>query len=397
MRPSGDFAIFGSPPAFKQPLHVGRPHMGDREAFLARAARILDSGWVTNHGPVVGEFEAAVAAAVGVRHCVATCNGTVALQLLVRALGLTGEVVVPAFTFVATAHALAWEGVTPRFCDIDERTHNLDPAQVRALMGPHTSGILGVHLWGRPCAVDELSAIAREHGVPLAYDAAQAFGCSHRGRMLGSFGAAEVFSFHATKLVHCFEGGAIVTDDDALAEELQLRRNFGFEDYDKVGALGINAKMTEIAAAMGLESLAAREQVVAANAACLETYRSGLEDLPGIELMAYDEGERSHRHYAVLEVGDGVGLGRDDLHRLLWAENVLARRYFFPGCHRMEPYRTRFADLSLPVTERVAGRVLVLPTGPALERADVERVVDLIRRALAGGHDLWRALRDAAA
>ena len=356
--------------------------MGDREALPGTRRGILDSGWVTNHGPVVGEFEAAVAAAVGVRHCVATCNGTVALQLLVRALGLTGEVVVPAFTFVATAHALAWEGVTPRFCDIDEHTHNLDPAQVRALMGPDTSGILGVHLWGRPCAVDELSAIAREHRVPLAYDAAQAFGCSHCGRMLGSFGAAEVFSFHATKVVHCFEGGAIVTDDNALAEELQLRRNFGFEDYDKVGALGINAKMTEIAAAMGLESLA--RDKVSATAACLETYRSGLEDLPGIELMAYDEAERSHRHYAVLDLRRGGSRSRRPAPPAV-AENVLVRRYIFPGCHRIGPTAsaTRTSAAGDGAGRRPRAGAL---DGAGAGRADVERVVYLIR-ARSHGHD----------
>jgi dTDP-4-amino-4,6-dideoxygalactose transaminase len=229
--------------------------MGDREAFLTRVGEIFDRGWFSNDGPVVREFEARLAEMAGVRHCVATCNGTIALEIAIRALGLEGEVIVPSYTFVATAHALHWQGVTPVFADIDPRTHTLDPEAVRRAITPRTTGIIGVHLWGQPAAVDELQAIADEHGLSLMFDAAHAFACTHQGRMIGGFGRAEVFSFHATKFFNSFEGGAVMTDDDEIAEKARLMRNFGFAGYDNVIHPGTNGKMIEVCAAMGLTNL----------------------------------------------------------------------------------------------------------------------------------------------
>ncbi len=221
-----DLAIFGGEPAFAQPLHVGAPNLGERSRFLARVEDIFDRKWLSNGGPYVHEFERRVADVAGVRHCVATCNGTLALEIVIRALGLRGEVIVPAFTFVATAHALQWQEITPVFCDIDPRTHTLDPDGVEALITPRTSAILGVHLWGRPCAHDRLESLARRHRLTLLYDASHAFGCTYRAQPIGGLGAAEVFSFHATKFVNACEGGAVVTNDDALAAKVRLMKNF---------------------------------------------------------------------------------------------------------------------------------------------------------------------------
>ena len=167
------------PPAFVQPIHVGRPNIKNREKFIDQVNKILDNQWLTNNGPVIQEFEARVAENLGVKHCIAMCNGTIALEIAIRALGLTGEVIVPSWTFVATAHALSWQGITPVFADIDPATHNLDPAAVRRMITPRTSGIIGVHLWGRAAPVLELQAIADEHGLKLMFDAAHAFGCSY--------------------------------------------------------------------------------------------------------------------------------------------------------------------------------------------------------------------------
>src|SRR5262245_2680457 len=209
-------AIFGAAPAFAEQLHVGRPNLGDRGRFLERLNDILDRRWLTNHGRYVGELERCIAQLVGVKNCVLVANGTIGLELLIRALGLGGEVIVPAFTFVATAHALQWQEITPVFADIDPTTHCLDPASVEAAITPRTTGIIGVHVWGRPCAVDELQALARRRGLKLLFDAAHAFGCSFGERMIGAFGEAEVFSFHATKILNTFEGGAIVTNNGEL-------------------------------------------------------------------------------------------------------------------------------------------------------------------------------------
>ena len=210
---TSDLAVFSGIPGFSTPLYVGRPNIGDREQILARIGDLLDRRWLTNNGPLVQELEGRLTAYLGVKHCILMCNATVALEIAIRALGMKGEVLVPSFTFVATAHALQWQEITPVFCDIDPRTHSLDPASVERLITPRTTGILGVHLWGRPCAVEQLTTIARDRGLKLLFDSSHAFGCSHRGHMIGGFGDAEVFSFHATKFFNTFEGGAIICHD----------------------------------------------------------------------------------------------------------------------------------------------------------------------------------------
>jgi dTDP-4-amino-4,6-dideoxygalactose transaminase len=382
-----ELAIFGGRPAFPEPLHVGRPNLGDRDRLLGRLATIIDSRWLSNEGRFVQEFERLLAARIGARHCVAVCNATVGLEIAIRAGGLTGEVIVPSFTFIATAHALQWQGITPVFCDIDPRTHLIDPDRIEALITERTTGIIGVHLWGRPCDIERLEAVAARHGLKLLFDAAHGFGCSHRGRPLGTFGAAEVMSFHATKILNSAEGGAILTDDDALAAKARLMRNFGFVTYDDVRYVGINGKMSEISAAFGLTNLESVDDFIVVNKARYEQYRRNLDGLPGLTFLEIEERPGDHRNfqYVVVEIDEHeTGLSRDDLLRVLTAERVLARRYFWPGCHRMEPYRTLFpqAAAQLPETERIAERVMVLPTGTALAKEDVDVLSDLISFAI---------------
>jgi len=378
-------AIFGAAPAFVEQLHVGRPNIGDRTRFLARLNDILDRRWLTNYGEYVKELEGRIAALIGVRHCILVANGTIGLELLIRALGLSGEVIVPAFTFVATAHALQWQEITPVFADIDPATHCLDPDSVEAAITPRTTGIIGVHLWGRPCAVDELARIAGRRGLKLIYDAAHALACSFGERMIGSFGEAEVFSFHATKIFNTFEGGAIVTNNDDLARKLRLMQNFGFSGYDNVVYLGTNGKMSEVAAAMGLTNLESLDELIACNRSNYRAYSRHLADVPGIRIIPYDERNRSNYHYVVTLVDAAAPLTRDELVAVLHAEKVMARRYFYPGVHRMEPYRSRYPDAyrALPRTEEVCREVLVLPTGPSLPENAIERLCGILRTALA--------------
>ncbi len=384
IRHHADLAVNGAAPAFDQMLHVGRPNMGDRDAFMQYAADIFDRRWLSNNGPLVQEFEAEVARHLGVKHCVAMCNGTIALEIAIRALGLEGEVIVPSYTFVATAHALQWQSITPVFADVDPATHTLSPAAVRRMITPRTSGIIGVHLWGRGAPVAELQDIADEHGLKLMFDAAHAFSCTYQGRMIGSFGACEVLSFHATKFFNTFEGGAVVTNDDALAEAMRLMRNFGFADLDKVIHPGTNGKMIEIAAAMGLVNLRSLDDVIAANRGNYLAYRDALRGIDGVRLLEYDESERNNYQYIVLEVDEGCAISRDTLVAALRAENVMARRYFWPGCHNMEPYRSLFphASLVLPDTNKVAGSVIVLPTGQTMTTEMVATVAQIIRTAI---------------
>jgi len=380
-----ELAIFGGTPAFAEPLHVGRPNIGDREALLRRINDALDRRWFSNNGPLVNELERRIAEYVGVRNCIAICNATIALEILARAAGLRGEVIVPSFTFVATAHALQWQEITPVFADIDPRTHNIDPKQVERMITPRTTGIIGVHVWGRPCDIEGLEAIAQQYGLRLLFDAAHAFGCSYKGKMIGSFGDAEVFSFHATKFFNSFEGGAVVTNDDELATKIRLMANFGFVGRDDVVYVGTNGKMHEISAAMALTSLESIDRFIETNRENYYRYKTGLSGIPGISIVEFDEREQCNYQYIIVEVDEQkAGVSRDQLIKLLWAENVLARRYFYPGVHRMEPYRSYFphTGLLLPQTEQLSRRVMSLPTGTAVNAEDIATICAIIRTAV---------------
>jgi dTDP-4-amino-4,6-dideoxygalactose transaminase len=385
IRSSQDLAINGAPPAFAQPLHVGCPNIGNRNQFLRYAEEIFDRSRLTNNGPVVQELEQRVANYLGVKNCVAMCNGTVALEIAIRALGLEGEVIVPSYTFIATAHALQWQAITPVFADIDPTSHTLDPNAVRRMITPRTTGIIGVHLWGRPAAVEALHAIADKHNLKLMFDAAHAFSCSHQGTMIGNFGECEVLSFHATKFFNTFEGGAVVTNNDELAETMRLMRNFGFSGLDNVIHPGTNGKMIEIAAAMGLVNLDAIDSVVEANHRNYQAYRIGLSGVPGINLLTFNEAEHNNYQYVVIEIGAEYPVSRDQIVQALHAENILARKYFWPGCHKMKPYRDLYphAKLLLPNTQLVADRVVVLPTGTAME-TEMILAVCAVMQVLAG-------------
>jgi len=372
--------VFGGPVLFPRQLHVGRPNVPDAEPLLQRLRDVLDRRWLTNDGPEVREFERQVAKISGVRHCIAMCNGTTALQIAIRAAGLTGDVIVPSFSFAATAHALQWQAITPVFCDIDE-TFCIDPRRVEELITPRTTGIIGVHLWGRTCNVEALTDICRRYNLVLLFDAAHAFGCSRSGIMVGRFGRAEVFSFHATKFLNTFEGGAVVTNDDGFAEACRAMRNFGFSGEDEVSTLGINGKMNEFEAVMGLISLEHMQEIIATNRNNYLQYQRELEDIPGVSLIGYDENERNNFQYITIEITEDTGISRDCLHALLQAEGILARRYFHPGCHRMEPYRSLYprAAQFLPQTERACARMLCLPTGTGVGAEQISTICALLR------------------
>jgi dTDP-4-amino-4,6-dideoxygalactose transaminase len=390
-------AIFGSKPTFAEKLHVGRPNIGNRARLLERFNNILDTKWLSNMGPYEREFEQRIADLVGTKHCIAMCNATVALEIAIRALGFAGEVLIPSFTFVATAHALQWQQITPVFCDIDPETHCLDSRSVERMITPRTTGIIGVHLWGHASHIEELAKIATRNNLGLLFDAAHAFGCSHRGQMIGNFGDAEVFSFHATKFFNTFEGGAVVTNNDELAAKIRLMKNFGFADYDEVIYIGTNGKMSEVSAAMGLSSLDSLEEFVDTNRRNYNLYRKELSGIPGVHLVAYDETEKCNYQYVVAEIDEQVtGISRDELVKVLWAENVVARRYFFPGCHRMEPYRSYYphAGLMLPATEKLVAKVLILPTGTSISEPEVEQVCRIIKLALRNAVEVRRQLSD---
>jgi dTDP-4-amino-4,6-dideoxygalactose transaminase len=390
-----NLAIFGGKAAFQDKLHVGRPNIGNRERFIGRINDMLDRRWFTNNGVYVQELEQRIATMIGVKHCIVMCNGTVALEIVIRALGLRGEVIIPSMTFIATAHALQWQEITPVFCDIDPKTYNLDANCIEKMITPRTTGVIGVHLFGRPCDIEALAAIAEKRKLKLLFDAAHAFGCSYKGRMIGCFGDAEMLSFHATKFFNTFEGGAIVTNNEDLAAKVRLMKNFGFAGYDNVIYIGTNGKMSEVSAAMGLTGLESLDEFIGVNHRNYREYKRGLEGIPGVQFMTYDEAEKCNYQYVVVEVDDQIiGISRDQLIQILHAENVLARRYFYPGCHKMEPYVSHFphAGLVLPETERFAKRVLSLPTGTAVGPKEIAEICQIVRLAVENGHQIRERL-----
>lgn len=389
-----DLAILGGTAEFEEPLHVGQPSVGDEEALFRRIQGAIGRRWVTNDGPLVREFEARLESLLGVRHCLATANGTVGLEIAIRALELEGEVILPAFTFAATAHALEWLGVQPVFADVRPSDYTLDPKAAAELITPRTTGILGVHLWGRPCDVAELTELGERHSLRVIFDAAHAIGMSAEGVQIGGFGEAEVFSFHATKIVNAFEGGAITTNDDALAEKIRKMRNFGFAGIDTVEMLGTNGKMSEISAAMGLTSLDAFAETVQHNEANYRHYKQCFDSLDGLSLLEFDSSTNPNYQYIVVLVDrEQLGLSRDDAINLLWQENVLARRYFYPGLHKVEPYQSRPTTPGmLTVTDRLSEQVMVLPTGNAIGVAEVARVCALLTFVSTKGSEIAERL-----
>lgn len=377
-----NLAFFDGKPAFDKQLHVGQPNIGDRVRFMNRIDDMFERHWLTNNGPFVQEFERKIAEFLGVKHCIAMCNATISLEIAIRALGLNGEVIVPSFTFVATAHALQWQEITPVFCDIDPLTHNINPANIEKLITPRTTGILGVHVWGRACDIEALTVISRKHKLKLIFDAAHAFACTHQEEKIGGFGDVEVFSFHATKFFNSFEGGAIATNNDTLAEKVRDMRNFGFSGLGTVTSVGTNGKMSEVSAAMGLTSLESLDEFLAVNKANYQFYKKGLRDISGVFLIDFDKKEKNNYQYIVIEVDEkNSGISRDTLLKILRAENILARRYFYPGVHQMEPYHSYFpnAGLLLPETEQLTQKVLQLPTGTAIDKDKINQICQIIR------------------
>lgn len=377
-------SIFGGTPVFAAALHVGQPVVHGHDQLLMDINDVFRSGVYTNNGPRLREFELTVARLTGASHCVAVCNATIAIQIAARAMNLTGEVIVPAFTFIATAHALQWIGLTPVFADVDPHTHTLCPDSAAACLGPKTSAILPVHLWGHIAHTERFRQLTEQNGLRLIYDASHAFGCQYRRVAAGNFGHAEVFSFHATKFVHAFEGGAIVTNDGDLANRCRSLRAFGISGLAEITDIGTNGKMHELSACAGLRSIESMPERMLANAANRHAYARCLRSVPGLSLLSVPDENFSNSQYVVLRVDEErFGLTRDQLVRILRAEGVFARSYFNPGCHRAEPYRSAdpgvHVRVPLPVTEMLSATLLQLPTGLAVSADDAQQVGKLLR------------------
>ena len=377
-------AALGGQPLFPDGLPLARPALADPDAVARTARTILASGMLTN-GPTVRQLEARAAEYLGVRHCVAVSSCTAGLMLVLRASGLSGDVVLPSFTFSATAHAVAWNGLRPKFADISPRDLLLDPEAAARSAGVRTSAILATHTYGTPCDVEALSKVARRNGIRLFFDAAHAFGSRRGATMIGGFGDAEVFSLSPTKVLIAGEGGIIATNDDSLAERCRVGRDYGNPgDYD-TRFVGLNARMSELHAATALASFEDLEERIARRNQLAERYRKVLADVPGIDFPAVAEGDRStYKDFTVLIDPDSFGMDAAAAAAALAAEGIQTRRYYAPPVHRQRAYRSLVpANGPLPVTDLVATRVLTLPLWTGMTDQQVDGVGHALARLAA--------------
>src|SRR5262245_51564521 len=377
-------ALLGGTPAFREPIYVTRALAPDLTVFGELLDPVFRARWFTNDGAVVREFQERLRLRLGVGFCAAFCNGTVALQVALRSLSLSGEVITTPFTFPATVHAIEWNGLRPVFCDIDPDTYNLDVACAAQLVTPRTCALLPVHVFGNPCDVLAIEQLANARGLKVIYDAAHAFGVFHRGRSIGCWGDLSVLSFHATKLFHTAEGGAVVGADSGHAREIALLRNFGIVSEDEVRGVGLNGKLSELHAALGLALLGLVDEEIQARGRLIARYRAGLSDVEGIRFQVAAPETVPNHAYCTIEIDEEqFGLSRDEVHVAMRAENVVTRKYFHPLCSENECYRhlPSAAAVYLPVAHRVASRVLCLPLYGELTMEDVDRIVQCLLAA----------------
>lgn len=377
-------AVAGGSAAFKKPLYVGQPIVEKkvRDAYFNIMVDVFERNYFTNDGPMVQKLEAEIAKIHQVKHCIAVCNATIGQILVLKALELEGEIILPSFTFISTAHACLWLNLKTVFCDIDKATLTIDVQKAERLITKDTSAIIGVHLFGNICDLKGLENICKKHRLRLIFDAAHAFGCQFGNTPIGSFGNAEIISFHATKFFSTFEGGVILTNDDELGNRLRFLRNFGFRGYDDVKSLGINAKMSESSAAMGLASLSSLASRSERLKNIFSIYQKNISTIPGITLVPVGTRGRSNYFYVVVLVDEKkFGVSRDMLLYVLCKENIFARRYFYPGCHRMEPYAHLYpaAYKRLTITEEVAKKVLCLPSNLEDPEKDINTIASIIK------------------
>ncbi|CAN5149328.1 dTDP-4-amino-4,6-dideoxy-D-glucose aminotransferase VioA [soil metagenome] len=371
-----------------KPLYVTQPDLPPLEEFLPYLQEIWDTRVLTNGGPFHQKLEAALCEFLGVPHICLTSNATMALVTALQSLRITGEVITTPYSFVATAHSLLWNGIKPVFVDIDPVTLNLDPAKIEAAITPQTTAIMPIHCYGTPCDVDAIQRIADNYNLKVIYDAAHAFGVRRREdggtlRSVLNHGDLSVLSFHATKVFNTFEGGAIICPDAKTKQRIDHLKNFGFVNETTVVATGINGKMSEFNAALGLLQLGRVENAIARRGQVDDLYRELLAGVPGLRMVARPADATPNHSYFPVLVGPEFGIGRDAVYEALKQNGILARRYFYPLISDFPMYRgLPSATLAnLPVARKVSDQVLCLPIFPAMTDVDVRKVADALLAA----------------
>lgn len=359
-----------------KPVLVTSPYLPPLDDFMVYLEQIWESKWLTNNGRFHQELEQALCAYLGVKYLSLFSNGTLALITAIQTLKLSGEVITTPFSFVATTHALWWNNIKPVFVDIEPNTFNLNPAKIESAITPRTTGILPVHVYGYPCDVEGIQEVADLHGLKVIYDACHTFGVTLRGVPVLNFGDLSVMSFHATKVFTTFEGGAIICHDEATKRRIDHLKNFGFED-GKVISHGINAKMNEVQAAMGLLQLKTIHLAIQERKEISDHYRSALSDVKGIRFLD-DMKDVTHcySYFPVLVDASVTGYSRDQLFEALEKENIICRKYFYPLISQFPIYSSlESADSQhLPVATDVANSVLCLPLFPGLSPKIISKI-----------------------
>lgn len=374
-------AILGGRPAFDKPVPITVPTIPKIEALKRRYEKVLRSGMITNSASVQ-EFESRVARYLGVTYAIAVSSCTSGLMLIMKTLGLKGEVILPSFTFHATAHAAVWNNLQPVFVDCDPETFNLDPQAVRRAITPRTSAIIAVHIFGNPPAISLLEKIAGDNGLKLIFDAAHGFGSKYQGRYVGGFGEAESFSLSPTKLLTAGEGGIVTTNNEEIAKKIRAGRNYGDTgNYDPEFS-GLSARMSEFNALLGIESLEILEKNIIRRNKMVEQYKKRLGALPGLTFQKIKAGDRSsYKDFSIHVDKRRFGLNRDQLHNALMAENIVVKKYFYPAVHQQKAFETYAADeTKLQNTVRVANCALSLPLFSHIEAGTVEKICAAVAR-----------------
>ena len=371
---------------FEKPIYVTRPYLPPLAEFCQGLEEIWETAWLTNYGPLVQRFAQELSRFFETDNVCLFNNGTLALQIALQGMGISGEVITTPYTFVATTHVLYWNKIRPIFVDIEPDYYTLDPEKVEAAITPWTSAILAVHVYGYPCKLHRLADIARKHNLKLIYDAAHAFGANVGGRSIAHFGDLSMFSFHATKLYHSIEGGLLTFKESGLKGVFDYLKNFGFNGETEVVMPGTNAKMNEIQALMGMQVLKYLPEIVSKREKITQLYRERLKSIPGIRLTPLLPADVQYNHgYMPIEV-DKVefGMSRDDLYEKLKEWKVFARRYFYPLICDYACYKNVSVADPLTIARQVTERILTLPIYDALPLDDVEAICDIIESLQCG-------------
>lgn len=375
-------AMLGAKPRVPEKIYVTKPVIPEEKEFLPYLRKIFKTRWLTNEGNFVKEFESTLRGFFKMKYCPVFCNGTMALDLASRVLGLKGEVITTPFTFAATPHVLSWNNIKPVFCDIDPDTYNINPEAIESLVTSKTSAILPVHVFGNPCAVDKIDKIAKEKGLKVLYDAAHAFGVSINGKSIASYGNASIFSFHATKLFNTLEGGAVACDNIDIDRRLRDMRNFGIRSEEEVVSPGINAKMNEIQAVFGLLNIKKLAKGIEKRKVIYNRYITSLGSIPGLRFQKIVTAgtEYNYAYFTIQVIDEDFGLNRDEVYLAMRKEGIMARKYFWPLCSNYSCYRGLESSKKelLPKANLVSGRIISLPLFEELSYEEQDRIIETI-------------------